>query len=253
MPGDTGSSDAGADLDATMVAEDEGGAPTSKDAGAPATCNAFNCPNGCCLADGTCFAPTDSANGSDIPCGSNGEACVTCPSGDTCLAGGCMQFAEPCTPDTCKGCCLLGTSPAPGLTSMGSGCYVGSQDLYCGSGGAQCQACAPSMNGGHCAAGPASGGHCEGVGTCDATNCAGCCAGDLCVVGTQNVGCGSAGAECQDCASDGGLCLGFTTRDGGTDRFCAYDCLNTSPPPACNLYCTSATDCFSAADFPRSL
>jgi hypothetical protein len=246
------------DLDATIGADDGGAGSTSKDAQSPGVCNPFTCPLGCCLGDGTCFVPTFAADGTfptDIPCGSSGEACVTCASGDTCMAGGCVHnTAETCSPDNCDGCCILSmSSPAPGLMVSSVSCFEGSQDLYCGSGGVQCQSCAPSTNGGHCAAGPGSGGHCEDVGTCNATNCQGCCSGKLCVVGTQDVGCGSAGSACQDCTGDAGLCLGFTTPDGGTDRFCAYECLNTSPPPACNLYCLSPTECYSGADISQHL
>ena len=254
-PGDAGGGGS-ADLDATIGMDDGGAASTSKDAQSPGVCNPFTCPLGCCLGDGTCFVPSFAADGSfptDIPCGSNGEACETCPSGDMCLAGGCVHYPGATCSDNCNGCCDFLASPGSVPTMLAWPCYEGSQDLYCGSGGAQCQACAPSMNGGHCAAGPGSGGHCEDVGTCNASNCAGCCSGKLCVVGSQDVGCGSAGAACQDCTGDAGLCLGFQTPDGGTDRVCAYECLNTSPPPDCNVYCTSVTDCYSPIEFQQHL
>ncbi|HTB76141.1 MAG TPA: hypothetical protein VK762_22995, partial [Polyangiaceae bacterium] len=76
-------------------------------------------------------APTD-------PCGSNGEACTLCPSGDTCLAGGCMHATNgDCSPANCNGCCFNASMPAPGGGMIGgsSECFDGTQDLYCGSGG----------------------------------------------------------------------------------------------------------------------
>jgi hypothetical protein len=242
------SSDAGEDLDATTVAENGGDPPTSKDAQSPGACNFSNCPNGCCLADGTCFVSTGAPAPTD-PCGSNGEACATCPSGYTCMGvgealggGACMQLLTGngvnCSPDNCNGCCFNG--------SGGSNvCFEGSQNFYCGSGGATCQGCAPSTNGGHCVADPGGGGHCEGVGTCNATNCAGCCLGNVCAEGTQNVACGVAGAACQDCSSDGGICFDLGAPDGSIPRYCGYGCVTTDQPELCKLYCTSATDCTS--------
>ncbi|HTB73343.1 MAG TPA: hypothetical protein VK762_08855, partial [Polyangiaceae bacterium] len=108
--------------------------------------------------------------------------------------------------------------------------------------------CAPSINGGHCVAEAGVGGQCEGIGTCNATNCAGCCIGDICAVGTQNVGCGLAGAACQDCSADGGLCLDLMGAPDGEHRVCGYNCSNTSPPALCAIWCTSAADCISAGD-----
>ncbi len=98
---------------------------------------------------------------------------------------------------------------------MGGGntCYDGTGELDArGSSGGECQECAPSINGGHCVADPGGGGHCEGMGTCNATNCAGCCAGNICAEGTQDIGCGIAGAPCQDCTLDGGLLHGRPRR-----------------------------------------
>jgi hypothetical protein len=262
-PGGSGSpdgsvGDGGANLDATVHVED-GSTSTSGDAPSPGSCNFATCPTGCCLPDGTCFVAGPSADGSfptDIPCGSNGEACATCPSDYICIGGGCLHVTGAntvCGPDNCNGCCMLGAMPAPGVTGASNTCFLGSQDLYCGSGGGQCQGCAPSTNGGHCVSDPGGGGHCEGIGTCNATNCAGCCAGDLCAVGTQDVGCGTAGAACQDCASDAGICIRLGTPDGGVDRFCGYGCLTDTPPPECSTYCASASDCFGTGDILQHL
>jgi hypothetical protein len=120
---------------------------------------------------------------------------------------------------------------------------VGTQDAFCGSGGVTCQACTPTTNGGHCVA-DAVGGHCEDIGECNATNCAGCCAGKLCVVGTQPFACGSGGAACQDCTSDAGLCSGLVGADGTVARGCGYDCMLVGPG-LCFTFCSTADDCMS--------
>jgi hypothetical protein len=251
-------SDAGAHLDATLPVED-GSTSTSADASSPGNCDFASCSTGCCLPDGTCFVAGLAADGSfpdDIPCGSNGEACATCPSGYVCIGGGCVHITSvgsSCSSDNCGGCCMLGSMPAPGVTGSSNTCFLGSQDLYCGSGGAQCQSCAPSTNGGHCVADPGGGGHCEGIGTCNATNCAGCCVGELCAVGTQDVGCGTRGAACQDCASDAGICVRLGAPDGGTDQFCGYGCLTDTPPIECQTYCSSVDECFGTGDILQHL
>jgi hypothetical protein len=140
--------------------------------------------------------------------------------------------------------------PGGGISGGSTECFEGTQALYCGSGGSGCQECAPSMNGGHCVTDPGVGGHCEDIGTCNASNCPGCCAGDICAVGSQNVACGLGGVPCQDCSADGGLglCLDLMGAPDGEHRVCGYDCPNTSPPPICAVWCTSATDCISAGD-----
>jgi hypothetical protein len=212
---------------------------------------------GCCLEDGGCFLPpahsesgTPAAAG-EMPCGSNGEACTICGPGESCIGGGCQRsLGTTCTPATCAGCC-----PSDALNSS-SQCFDGSQDAFCGSRGDQCQVCSPSTNGGHCVANSSGGGgHCEGAGQCDETNCAGCCSGAVCAEGSQDIACGSNGAPCQNCTTgtppglagvDGGVCVLFDVDnfdDGGVGHVCGYDC------PAegigfCTTYCSSPSDCF---------
>ena len=97
--------DAGADLDGTIIAQDDGGASTSGHVPSPGVCNPSTCPDGCCLGDGTCFVLTLGADGkvpTDIPCGAQGEACETCSSGYMCLAAECgllVAGGESCSPD----------------------------------------------------------------------------------------------------------------------------------------------------------
>ena len=248
--------DAGADLDGTIIAQHDGGA--SEHAPSPTVCNPSTCPNGCCLGDGTCFVATLDADGkfpTDIPCGGQGEACETCPSGYMCLGAECGLLVTDgqCSPDNCSGCCLSVAMSIPGGGIMGGGntCYEGTGELYCGSGAGECQECAPSINGGHCVADPGGGGHCEGMGTCNGTNCAGCCAGNICAEGTQDIGCGIAGAPCQDCTMDGGLCTAdLGAPDGGPFRACGYGCVMPTPPYRCSVFCTSTTDCFEPGAAP---
>jgi len=54
-------------------------------------CGPSTCPNGCC-AQGQCFNQTTA-----FFCGSGGNACISCPSGDVCNAGACVVDAG--TPD----------------------------------------------------------------------------------------------------------------------------------------------------------
>jgi hypothetical protein len=123
-------------------------------------------------------------------------------------------------------------------------CFEGTQDFACGSGGGECSRCSPSTNGGHCVTDSTGGGHCEGAGKCSAANCAGCCSGDLCVEGTQDVGCGSKGAQCTDCTMDGGVCIGFVDNPNGVVGYaCGYGCLGIGL--GCSSYCISPTNCTS--------
>ena len=105
-------------------------------------------------------------------------------------------------------------------------------------------------------------------------NCAGCClvgsvvSGKIvstlpqCYDGTQDAFCGSGaglcercspvmngirGAACQDC-SEGGLCIGAQTTDGGLDYLCGYDCL-TPVAPSCGTFCSSPSNCFTPEQF----
>jgi hypothetical protein len=256
--GGTGGStlDGGGDLDATSPghpghpAADSGvdgattiGVPDASSG--PGSCTPFNCSDGCCQADGTCFRVTPDSNGAiptNIPCGANGEACVTCNAGYSCLLGCQKDLGTTCTPENCTGCCLA----ADVNGAMSTQCFEGMQSDFCGTGGGQCQHCAPSGNGGQCVADPAGGGDCVDEGQCNSTNCAGCCSGNLCVVGTQDIGCGSGAVACQDCTADGGVCVGIAPSSGDV-RGCGYDCL--AGLPVCNTFCPSASNCGPISSF----
>ena len=86
-------------------------------------------------------------------------------------------------------------------------------------------------------------GHCEGAGQCNATNCAGCCAGAFCVQGAQDVACGSHGVLHVRTARTVVLCVAFAAGDGGgATNVCGYH--GASPfGVGCASYCSSPSDC----------
>lgn len=233
----------------------DGGPTTASGLDAPSPsgpCGPFTCPDGCCLDDGGCFVLSASYTGSpaDIPCGSNGEVCVACPSGESCSLGACERnLQETCTSANCAGCCFFDVSAA-GVSAPSAQCYEGSQDNFCGSGGGQCQRCTPATNGGHCVADSTGGGHCEDVGQCNSTNCAGCCSGVICGEGSQDVACGSNGVACQNCAGDGGVCTGpVAAGDAGAHLVCGYGC-KVDGLVGCTSYCSSPSNCFLPGNGP---
>jgi len=81
---------------------------------------------GCCDATGRCLTGTSNNN-----CGSDGDACVACPSGTTCNANGDCAGAPPpptCS-STCVGCC------------SNNQCLTGTLKGACGLGGIACVQC----------------------------------------------------------------------------------------------------------------
>jgi hypothetical protein len=231
-----------AELDATVGPSVDGGDGETSGG----SCGPFTCPNGCCLSDGVCFQPTiavaaDGSAATDVPCGSNGEACMTCPPGYSCNGSVCKrELAQNCSQATCSGCCVHA-----GAGSVSLDCFEGNQDHACGSGGGECQSCTPLENGGHCVTDSMGSGHCVGVGQCDPTNCAGCCSGNLCVEGSQDIACGNDGVACQNCADDGGLCGSLVSADGAVERVCAYGCTTPWGLGPCTSYCSSPSVCSS--------
>lgn len=172
-----------------------GGTGGSSGGGAAAMCNAQNCPNGCCTANGTCQMTPTTAK-----CGKGGAACMACPSRQTCVTGACAP---------CAGCVDLATGR----------CEAGSTDMLCGKSGDFCANCGVSN-------GTCTNQICTGnMSNCNATNCAGCCdqgSGNCILPGAQSgqqCGQGTAAALCVQCASsqcdnDGGICIGGA--GGGT-------------------------------------
>ena len=142
------------------------------------TCNAASCPNGCCQ-NGLCV---DHRFQSAFACGDNGASCNTCPRGETCTNGVCGA-PQQCNPMTCpNGCCLNGI------------CVPGSAQnrFACGAGGNTCMQCGM---GGTC-----SNGACSMQPSCNSNNCAGCCDGNNCRMGTTNNRCGIKGLACVQCS-----------------------------------------------------
>jgi hypothetical protein len=148
------------------------------------TCGPGTCA-GCCL-NGVC-----AAGGQDGACGTGGATCVSCAaSGESCKGAACVKL--PCGPATCKGCC------------DGTGtCVGGTASTACGAGGVSCASCA------------ASGEQCSAGGVCQtppppcgpATCAVGCCDGSgACQDGFLDTQCGSAGASCADCTTQGSTC-----------------------------------------------
>jgi hypothetical protein len=156
-------------------------------------CGPATCPNGCCAPEGTCSTTLD-----EQACGYFGEACTMCSLLSLCQGGACVAGYGPwakCGPGTCTGCCL---DPYY--------CADGVHGVACGHHGEQCARCAPQEGTGMCEAYPGGGGACTMLTSCGRSNCAGCCFGNVCTVGTQNDACGSGGAACGVCTG-GGTCV----------------------------------------------
>ena len=144
------------------------------------TCNAENCPYGCCQGNVCALGYSNDA------CGTQGNACTPCAAGQTCIesgsGGGICESPPFCTAFNCS----------PGGCCQGNQCMPGTTDDACGAGGTACLDCAAM--GGVCAAQ-------QCVTGCSASTCSGCCDGDVCAVGTQSVACGAGGIPCQDCTA----------------------------------------------------
>jgi hypothetical protein len=153
----------------------------------PSTCQ------GCCQPDGTCLTQMSTPG----PCGAHGEQCVFCD--QTCLQGACGNPVSNCGPGTCGGCCAGSTI-----------CADGKHDTACGHGGAQCESCNPTTGGGQCILqSSGSGGQCQfATSMCNSNSCPqGCCVGNVCAQGTQDMACGTGGSVCTDCTANGTTCL----------------------------------------------
>lgn len=148
----------------------------------PSTCGPANC-GGCCNAAGRCVTGNDTT-----ACGKQGEKCVACGMTQVCVQDGLpnartCQTQTTCGPSNCPGCCV------------GNQCVVSTTPQACGAKGEACKTCGSNLV-------------CSPTGTCIPTssecntaNCAGCCVGDICAVGTQNTACGVGGDLCQNCAN----------------------------------------------------
>jgi hypothetical protein len=227
--------------DSSLPAGDANEAGDTSDA-ALSSCGPTTCSQGCCSADGTCVTVGGAINA----CGSAGEPCETCPPGDFCK-GSCVHFQANCGPSNCAGCCI------------GDGdCSTGVSDYACGQGGQQCQSCIPKSGTGQCVPQDAGGGGlCNGVISCNAMNCSGCCAGDTCMTGTSNDQCGTGGTPCQSCGTLqcglvnlGGMAGGWHCVDAGacgpeSCPGCCYEegCAYGDQDTACGAGGATCQDC----------
>lgn len=151
-------------------------------------CNASNCGDGCCQANGVC-----SRNQRRNACGKGGGACVSCGGNTTCEADG----------GTCVAC--------GGCVDLAGACQPGSTTSLCGVSGNACQSCA---GGQACMSGV-----CRDTTGCSPSNCSnGCCSGSACVpLASQSVAqCGNSGAACTSCGSSCDTSTGTCMGSGGT-------------------------------------
>jgi hypothetical protein len=201
------------------------------------TCSTFTCIDGCCQG-GTCILAT-----SEKACGTFGEVCSICAPNETCKSG-CFRVQPSCGPDNCPGCCdgdkcYPGTNfaacgaggqacedchgKAPCIATGTGGrcggapcdcpsgcclegqCMTGDTDAVCGGENRYCDDC--TLIGNTCAALAPMEHRCLNLaGTCYAS-CGGCCYGDVCAVGDQDIACGVKGAACSNCAFMGKKCV----------------------------------------------
>lgn len=189
--------------DAGLDAKLDSPIPDGGDGGA---CSPATCPNGCC-AGGVCRTGNEFA-----ACGAGGQACDDCAAAnyDYCDPDlrQCAKDQPTCDSISCPtGCCLVFNGK--------NVCVTGTSGVACGTGGSACADC--NAKGAVCD----TGSHACVAPTCGPQNCKGCCAGNVCVAGTDVKTCGVGGLQCADCASKGQTC---DTQTG--------TCFG--PPPTCN-------------------
>jgi hypothetical protein len=209
-PGDDGAST----QDATMGVGGDASTSDAGDAGAgPAgyfpdgSCGFATCPSGCCTPDGFCVHDHTTS----VFCGLGGRQCFSCAP-NICLesvsagypgtvdsVGVCIRPQTSCGASNCNGCCI----DTPGDPLGRVSCVLRGSVDSCGFGGGPCTACQPNE---HCLSTSTGASHCQVNDPCGPGNCAGCCAGDICAAGDQDIACGYAGVPCQSC-SDGGGCV----------------------------------------------
>jgi hypothetical protein len=202
--------------DATMNSDSAGALSSGDEAGQQAggyfpdaRCGPSNCGTGgggaCCREDGFCV--TDDSTGAF--CGFSGRPCFSCAP-NTCAVGYdltndsmpvaefafCVRMQSSCGPSNCEGCCQ-GSGGMPGETAT---CVLRGTINMCGLGGSPCMDCPPNEQ---CVPVSTGGSFCQLNDPCSPDNCTGCCAGDVCAAGDQDIACGYGGAACQSCADAG--------------------------------------------------
>ena len=165
-------------LAAAACSDEQNPGPVGQDGG---LCGPANC-IGCCSNNACVTTPSSAA------CGSGGQQCLTCKSGEDCLFGACTKGSA-CGPSNCTtGCCQAGM------------CVLGSSNTACGKGGANCTNCTQASQ--TCKNRVCSG----GSQTCGPGKCAGCCKAGLCLTGNTHSVCGKGGTACVNCTASGKTC-----------------------------------------------
>lgn len=183
-------------LDAKVVAASDAGVTVLPG------CDRRRC-QGCCTREGSCVIGQEQG-----ACGAEGEDCEDCS-----LSRGYGSFA--CRSGSCVSgvASFVGRDQCPGCVSIwsegGYDCYSRIDRRACGGPAAPCVSCKPNEE---CAALSDGGWGCAPAkkpDACGATTCVGCCVGDVCALGTQDLACGSANGEaCVDCTMTGARCQG---------------------------------------------
>jgi len=207
----------------------------------PGNCTPSSCPTGCCDSNGTCRVGTDIR-----ACGTSGGRCSDCVANGFEFCDGrrvCGRNTENCFATCSTGCCDF-------ATGVGR-CLAGDDGSACGRGGVACTDC--SVQGRDCDPVTRS----CGIGKCDATNCSGCCVGDICLPGDQSTSCGTKGEQCRSCASQGqscqslggagGVCVGTPTCGPANCAGCCQGttCVVGSDATACGNAGQACTNCTS--------
>ena len=161
-------------------------------------------------------------------CGTGGNACTACATGQTCGNGACVCNAASCP----SGCC---DSSGQCRTSAAG---------TCGTGGAACKACATGQ--------ACAGGAC----VCNATSCpSGCCdSSGMCRTSSAGT-CGTGGAACAACATGqtcaGGMCVCNASSCAGGCCDANRQCHSPPSSATCGtnggtcMACASGTACSS--------
>ena len=161
------------------------------------------CPPGSTACGGACCAAGEI-------CGTNGCGPATCPAPQTCGLSPTGTYCGECGEDQyCNGlvCVPVGEGEAtctdggcPGCCDEnGAGCYAGNTATHCGTGGSGCVECSAETE-------QCLNNVCESRAECGPENCAGCCDGELCKLGTSDTACGMGGVACQACDCHSGSC-----------------------------------------------
>lgn len=202
------------DLDAS-ASSSGGTSGTSGNTG----CSPSTCSNGCCDSKGQCQTGRNTRT-----CGSAGGACRDCVAGgfDTCTSSRvCSRTVSVCDASSCPtGCCSVDDTGA-------TVCLSGTEATACGRGGGACTDC------------EAQGRACDqsvrscGTTRCDASNCSGCCVGDLCLPGNSQVACGANGGQCGRC-NTGEVCR-ITSAGGGRCESTTTTCDSSNCGGCCDF------------------